>query len=354
MKSVTDVLTELLAFIAARGLCPGDRLPAERDLIAELGTSRPTLRKILDSYEKQGALERRGRAGTFLIEVLDPHLFLSRPETPRAAVVSFMWVDVDPETPPGQRKYRLVQEWLLQRGFVLNAYLATRDRQDPERERQYLRSLFKVRPTGLVALATPLGGTNAALFADLYARGIRVVHTDLFRNSLPDEPFFMSDHFQSGSTAVGWLAARGYRRIQIGNPSGSTPAAQMTLAGVLHAIRQLGLEQLPETVKPTAEAAGGKALQAACARVRGDVGMVVYNPNGARVVADELVRQGQVPTPTGPLIAIGDYDSEFGPAPKMPLVAFSWTERVTAALAFCTGERTAPARVLFKPRIVLP
>lgn len=60
-------LTEL---IADGRLLPGDRLPKEKDLAAQLGVSRMTLRQALASLEARGAVERipGRRGGTFITE----------------------------------------------------------------------------------------------------------------------------------------------------------------------------------------------------------------------------------------------------------------------------------------------
>ena len=58
----------LAATIDAGGLVPGDKLPREQDLAADLGVSRMTLRQALSSLETRGAIVRRpGRqGGTFV------------------------------------------------------------------------------------------------------------------------------------------------------------------------------------------------------------------------------------------------------------------------------------------------
>ena len=45
---------------------PGERLPSEVDLAAQLGISRPTLREALLRLEQQGAISRRHGVGTFV------------------------------------------------------------------------------------------------------------------------------------------------------------------------------------------------------------------------------------------------------------------------------------------------
>ncbi|WP_417525778.1 FadR/GntR family transcriptional regulator [Marinovum sp.] len=59
-------MDSLKAFIDAGGYAPGDRLPAERDLIGALGMSRTRLRKALDALEREGLIWRHVGKGTFL------------------------------------------------------------------------------------------------------------------------------------------------------------------------------------------------------------------------------------------------------------------------------------------------
>ncbi|WP_085855449.1 FadR/GntR family transcriptional regulator [Palleronia marisminoris] len=58
----------LRSYIERHELAPGDRLPAERRLIPELGLSRTELRKALDRLERDGVIWRHVGKGTFLAE----------------------------------------------------------------------------------------------------------------------------------------------------------------------------------------------------------------------------------------------------------------------------------------------
>lgn len=66
MPSRANDVKELRAFISAREYAPGDRLPAERELITSLGMTRSTLRRALDTLEHEGAIWRHVGKGTFL------------------------------------------------------------------------------------------------------------------------------------------------------------------------------------------------------------------------------------------------------------------------------------------------
>lgn len=61
-----DAISALRAFIEAGSYKPGDRLPAERELIGNLGISRTTLRKALETLEREGSIWRHVGKGTFV------------------------------------------------------------------------------------------------------------------------------------------------------------------------------------------------------------------------------------------------------------------------------------------------
>lgn len=65
----TQVVRRLREHILVQGLRPGDRLPPERELAAQLGVSANTVREALKALEVIGVLSRRPRHGTVLQEV---------------------------------------------------------------------------------------------------------------------------------------------------------------------------------------------------------------------------------------------------------------------------------------------
>jgi GntR family transcriptional regulator, L-lactate dehydrogenase operon regulator len=64
--SMADLAERIEALIALRALKPGDRLPAERELAAELGVSRSTLREAIRQLASAGRLISRHGGGTFV------------------------------------------------------------------------------------------------------------------------------------------------------------------------------------------------------------------------------------------------------------------------------------------------
>jgi GntR family transcriptional regulator, transcriptional repressor for pyruvate dehydrogenase complex len=65
VQQVTDALA---AHIAQAELKSGDRLPAERELMAALGVGRSTIREVIRRFEALGVLETRRGSGTYLIK----------------------------------------------------------------------------------------------------------------------------------------------------------------------------------------------------------------------------------------------------------------------------------------------
>ena len=67
-QEVSDAtaVSQLRAYIAARGLAAGERLPPERQLGPELGLRRSSLRKALEVLVREGTLWRHVGKGTFL------------------------------------------------------------------------------------------------------------------------------------------------------------------------------------------------------------------------------------------------------------------------------------------------
>ncbi|OED43158.1 hypothetical protein AB833_04450 [Chromatiales bacterium (ex Bugula neritina AB1)] len=64
-------LQQLREFIDAGNYGPGDRLPAERQLINALGITRTNLRKSLDALEREGSIWRHVGKGTFITASVD-------------------------------------------------------------------------------------------------------------------------------------------------------------------------------------------------------------------------------------------------------------------------------------------
>ncbi|MFS2225908.1 GntR family transcriptional regulator [Pantoea sp. B65] len=65
-KSYLEAKKKILALLGTAEFNTGDQIPAERELVAMIGLSRMTLRKILAELVDAGILERRGNQGTWI------------------------------------------------------------------------------------------------------------------------------------------------------------------------------------------------------------------------------------------------------------------------------------------------
>jgi GntR family L-lactate dehydrogenase operon transcriptional regulator len=66
MRLSDRLVEQLRTLITDRGLQPGDRLPAERQLALELGASRPSVREAIHQLASQGLLRSRQGGGTYV------------------------------------------------------------------------------------------------------------------------------------------------------------------------------------------------------------------------------------------------------------------------------------------------
>ena len=64
--SSDQVVAHVRSLIERRALRPGDRLPAERDLAAQIGVSRPTVRTGLHALAAMGVVRSRHGSGTYI------------------------------------------------------------------------------------------------------------------------------------------------------------------------------------------------------------------------------------------------------------------------------------------------
>jgi GntR family transcriptional repressor for pyruvate dehydrogenase complex len=62
------VTSSLAAYIQQAALVAGDRLPAERELMAALGVGRSTIREVIRQFQALGVMETRKGSGTYLLK----------------------------------------------------------------------------------------------------------------------------------------------------------------------------------------------------------------------------------------------------------------------------------------------
>ena len=246
-------------------------------------------------------------------------------------------------------RQRYLQERLLSHGCVLNTYLANRDGQDPEKERQYLRSLFKVRPKGMIIVPTPIGGGNADILSQLARANLKIGHIDHCRDYLPAEPFVLPDWSFAGGQAVSVLASHGAKKIVLANPCGDCPSIRRIIEGIEAMGAMLGMNMSLCGVECSGRDRGTDLLRKAVNSLSKDSGIVTTHPDAAKMILE----QSPAFANCGRIISIGEYDCGPHEIPSHPILAFSWMERVNAAMDYilASDEREAP-RQLLKPRVL--
>ena len=73
-RGANDLCGPVRAYLRARNLQVGDRLPGEREIAAALGVGRTALRPCIDTLVADGILERRPQSGTFLLALPAPEV----------------------------------------------------------------------------------------------------------------------------------------------------------------------------------------------------------------------------------------------------------------------------------------
>ncbi|MBO3762321.1 FCD domain-containing protein [Ciceribacter sp. L1K22] len=68
MDRARQVTETLAAYIDSARLAAGDRLPAERELMAALGVGRSTIREVIRHFQALGVMETRKGSGTYLLK----------------------------------------------------------------------------------------------------------------------------------------------------------------------------------------------------------------------------------------------------------------------------------------------
>ncbi|MBB4123172.1 FadR/GntR family transcriptional regulator [Martelella radicis] len=68
VSRVRQVADAVVDYVSRSGLKPGDRIPAERELMSALGVGRSTIREVIRHFQSLGVMETRKGSGTFLLK----------------------------------------------------------------------------------------------------------------------------------------------------------------------------------------------------------------------------------------------------------------------------------------------
>jgi GntR family transcriptional regulator of arabinose operon len=195
-------LTEQLRALVT-SLQPGDRLPAQEELMRRYKVSDRTVLRSLEDLERAGLIVRRPRSGTFVAETG------GQDEEPISPVTDSKTIAVLAPNFFAGSYIRLCTDILSTQAEAKGLSLLCRVARSHDDSKE-LRELEAMKPRGFVLLGYPL----AEIGADMIARGHRAVLLGSPpRDTDPIVPCVCADHEFGGYTAARYLLDLGHRRL---------------------------------------------------------------------------------------------------------------------------------------------
>lgn len=220
------VCDALRADIRSGVFTPGSKLPTQQELCGRFGVTRPTVGKALRHLSRNGMVQVRQGAGTFVIA--PPAT--SVPTASRTVSVMFHY-DAD--------SLRAVQGMVMDAGFLLCTYSQRDWGWDPQRERAFLEAVKAERRRALIAFCSPREPRNADLLEELDAQGTRVVHIEPFSDDPPAQSHIMPDYETAGADAATDFLVGGCRSF-VYLPMGDAPFERLLERGFARTLSMQG------------------------------------------------------------------------------------------------------------------
>ena len=176
---------------------PGARLPSERVMCEKFGISRVTLRRAMKRLIRANRVDARVGSGTFIKRP---------PPSSRRDIISLMYID-EKSVPPEVYKYA------SDLGCELKVFSQIGAKWEPDNERAFLRSVRDEQHRGLLAFCTPLEPHSDSILRDIEHSGVRVVHIEHGRLTLPRQGYLLPDFRRAGHMATVELMLAGYRHL---------------------------------------------------------------------------------------------------------------------------------------------
>ena len=199
MNQPREIAEKIEHVVAGLGLHPGERIPAEGELVQALRLTRHQLRKGLAWLKAQRNWVQIQGSGTYLPG--------SR-RTPRPKEKTVILAGPLPYNRLAD--FDECQMLAISRGYHLTVMNIS---QDPAQERLYLESIRRRRITTLCLEPTPIPPWNFDLVDALLADGIKVVLLNAPPELRPKYNFFRLDYYQAGVLGANGLLKQGVRRL---------------------------------------------------------------------------------------------------------------------------------------------
>lgn len=347
-----QVKQELLSWIHAGSLKPGDLMPSENEVAERFGMSRQTVRQAFGELEAEGWLKRIQGKGTYVSE---PEAFSAGGGALKTVglITTYISDYIFPHIVRG------AEAALRRRGYRL--LLSSTDN-DKERERESLEMMLSQPLDGLIIEPTKSaeGNPNLSYYLSLDYRNIPYVMINERYPEL-DTPCLKSDDRQGGYEAALHLLELGHERIA-GFFKMDDLQGVNRLKGFMQAHREKGVSIQPElVVHYSTEEKRTRPRDSALRMLSREAGrptaFVCYNDELA-VQLLEVIRQTGLSVPED-ISLVGFDDSGLATATETKLTTLSHpksamgSDAVELLLSMIEGAAAKPEGKLYPPELIV-
>ncbi|GHS99598.1 GntR family transcriptional regulator [Synergistales bacterium] len=293
-------------------LRPGDKFYSETELCRRFGFSRQTIRQAIGLLEREGFLERKRGAGTYLAGKSAGEITLSK-------TIGVISTYVDSYIFPAI--IRGISGVLAETGYAVQLSLTNNK---VENESRALNSLLSGNVIGIIAEPTQSGlpNPNTELYWQIRERKIPLIFFNAYYPNM-DFPHVCLDDHLAGKMAAEYLIGAGHKKIA-GMFQSDDRQGHLRYAGYIQALQRAGLDvESSNILWFTTEDI--PFLREDITRLRrrfgNCTGLVCYNDAVAYIVVSELRERG-VLVPEE-LSVVGIDGAEIGLICPVPLTTFA-------------------------------
>ncbi len=354
-RRATDVYSALLKRVSSGSFAVGGYLPSERELMADFGVSRPTVRKALQRLERQGHLACHPGIGYEVVST-------RQPEAARGSkLVGVIWA---PGSRSGHTDPRLpmIEEALSARGYTMLLGFTGREL---AAENKRIAAFMEQGIAGLIVLPAQLGG-GASRLGELIAEGFPVMAVgepsrwSVGKRLAASCSFVGLDNALGSRLALDRLHESGHRRIAFAR-CGANPAMTRREQGYREWMAEHGEDCDYERIVSCAASPGSlpaDEIRALAADAGGGPTAYLCETVAEAVSVAEVLRQTGASVPED--VSLAAFFGGIGDEPPVggrPLTGldYSWedfTREIVEGLIAQMGNPSLVRRTLIRPRFV--